>query len=567
MTANPFIISVSYGPGAPSALWQITVDWYLDGGTTFQFTITDTTSGGTTVIGNQTGGHTILSQTLSTSDSYTICVACTDGGTIGPPSAAIPLITAMPTVTKVQNALTSIDLYWNAYSGYDYVATLQVGSVASSTPTSGLSMPFPVQSPLGGTNNVAMVQLALQVSGASTVGPPVQYTVITGTPVLDRVDYSQGENLTLSWNTLAGYSWFQAMLVPPTGDPVPKLVNAQTATFPGQLGAGTYTTYVSASSSDGVSLGPPSLSYEPITAVPTMTQVVNTGAGLQLAWQQLLSYTEYAATMQSGSSPATKPVPGLGYTFPGTPTGTVTCSVQAMSSDQVAIGPPSTTYTAITETPTWTLIAYDAGEIALTWQQVSDPSVTGYLIDIANLSAGGYAVGDVDNTQIPGVLAPLSINPATIRATNGIVWGPQSNALVPLTVPPLSPRLGYTGSALQMSWLPSGESDVTGYGAQLFSDGASAQQVAVAVSPQAFTPAFALGAVFTSRVCATGTKTQGPWSAVATGPYKTQLNYTFDSQARLNTVTWTGGATQTYDFDAAGNLLSAEIALSPPDAP
>jgi YD repeat-containing protein len=69
-----------------------------------------------------------------------------------------------------------------------------------------------------------------------------------------------------------------------------------------------------------------------------------------------------------------------------------------------------------------------------------------------------------------------------------------------------------------------------------------------------------MGVIFTGRVRATGPKTQGPWSTVATGPYKTALTFAFDSQARLHTVTWTGGATQTFDFDGAGNLLSRSLA-------
>ena len=559
MTASPTFVSVTY------AADTIDLSWNPDGGTNFELTVIDAGSGLSKSY-PAIGFFAQISQKLTGPGPFKITIACTDNGGTGPASPAIPIITAAPTVTLVQNAVNSVNLKWNAVANYNYVATLFIVSGerprSESDETSDPTMSFPLDEVLSGNENATSVQLRVTVDGAISSGPPTTYDIITAAPSLTRVDYSQNKNLTLTWATLAGYATFKAYLQVPAGEPAiePVEVKALTATFPGQLGTGTYTTYVCACSNDGVSVGPPSTVYNPVTVAPTMTQVINTGAGLQLVWQQLQAYTDYNVTKQQAGSPSdTKPAIGTSFTFSGPLSGsTITCFVAATSNKGVAIGPPSNTYTAIVGQPVWQMIDYEVGALALSWTPVTDTGVTGYLIEISGLAQTNFPVGNVNKTTIQTTLIPLESYPATVRATQGIVWGPQSFALVPLTAPPIAPSLGFNGTSLLSSWRPSGESDVTGYAVKLMADGAVKEQAEPSKPPQIFTAALDLGVVFTSQVRATGAKTKGPWSAVATGPYRTELNYTFDSQGRLNTIQFHGGAVRTYIFDSAGNLLSTK---------
>lgn len=222
-------------------------------------------------------------------------------------------------------------------------------------------------------------------------------------------------------------------------------------------------------------------------------------------------------------------------------------------------GATSAAVPIISAPPQWQLISYDTGQLTLTWQAVADPNVTGYLVMVSGLNSAGYPVANATTTTVAATLTALQPYPATVSATNGIVSGPQSPALVPLTAPPTSPSLVFDGSELLLSWSPSDETNVTGYTANLLANGALRASVSPAKSPQPFDSGLDLGVVFSGQARATGTMTQGPWSAAAAGPYQTQLNYNFDSDGRLHTIQWSGGATETYVFDAAGNLLSTAV--------
>lgn len=547
MAASPTITSVQYANGVITAMWN------PDGGSMFLLTVADTTTATATQYPNQVGFFAELTQALLATDAYTITVTCTDDGS-GAPSPAVPVISATPVVTLVQNAVTSIDLAWDAAAGYGFVATLQTGGrVVDSHPTDGTSTQFDVQVPLTGDDNLVAVQLATTVSNAKSLGPPVQYGVITAVPTLTSVNYSLGENLALAWSALEGYDAFQAFLVPPAGDPTVNFVQALDTVFPGTLGAGTYTTYVCASSDDAVAIGPPSTAYQPITEAPTMTGVVNTGGGLTLSWDALAGVAAYDATMAQGGVPDTVRVTGTTFTFEGTPSGSaITAYVAATSADGVSLGPATQSYAVIVAAPAWSLIAYDAQMLSLDWVQIADPTVTGYLIDISNL--GSYPAGNTNATTLDVDLAPLGSYATTVRATDGIVWGPKSYALVPLTVAPQSSVLAYNGTALRLSWTDSTERGVTGYVAELWAGGSVTETDTPSASPQVFAAAFAAATVYAARVRASGTQILGPWSQTAVGPYKSSVAYSFDTQARLTSEAWQDAATIAYTIDPSGNI-------------
>lgn len=565
MTASPTISSVQYAVKSGAGL--ITVFWNAAGGTSFSIKVTDTTAG-TSTLYPEVGFFATISTTLNASHAYTISVACTDSGT-GPYSTAIPILTAGPTITLAQNQVTSVLVNWTAPTGYagQFAATLQTQNAGSVTnTTSALTTSFPQQTPISGTSTTISVQLQNTVSGATTTGPASQYTIITVAPTLSAVDYSSGTALVLTWTAPSGYNTCVASLAASSGSTTRQTSTTGTTSFSALSASASYTACVAASSADGVSQGPPSTTYPVITAKPTMTSVINTGSALALGWQTLAGCSGYKAYKQAaGSQPSGIAVAGTAYSFNGplSAGAATTCWVCGTGSGGVVTGPPSTVYTALTANPTWVLVSYDSGQMALTWTAVTGGTVTGYLVTVTGIPQPSNPVGNVTTTNITATLTPKGSYPSVVAATNGIVQGPPSPTLFPLTAPPVPQILGYTGAKLQFAWGPSGESGVSGYATQLLSNGTSPETTTATASPQLYATSFKSGTVYTARARCCGTATQGPWSQAVTGPYQAQITYTYDSLGRIQTVAWAAGFTETYQFDSAGNLLSASYAATP----
>jgi len=409
------------------------------------------------------------------------------------------------------------------------------------------------------------VQLSNVVSNATTSGPTTTYTVLTASPTLAGVACATGQSLALTWTAPSGNAACTAFLQPATGPVLSQASTSGTTTFTPLTAGVTYTASVCATSTDGVSVGPPSTTYTAITSAPTMTAVVNTGAGLALTWQSLAGCTGYQASQQVAGSPVTTvAVTGTAYTFnsPVSISNATTCWVSATGGGGVVTGPPTPVYTALVGQPKWVQVAYNAGQMSLSWTAVSDATANGYAITVQGLTQPAYSVGKVTATTIAATLTALTSYPTSIVATNGVVQGPPSPTLIPLTAPPKAPLLGYTGSKLQLAWSPSGESNVTGYATQLLSNAVSPENTTASQSPQQYATAFGAGIVFTACVRASGPGTLGPWSASVTGPYQSNIIYAYDALGRIATITRAAGFTETYGFDSAGNLLSAAYATS-----
>jgi hypothetical protein len=560
------IVSVQYIPGSPDAM---VVEWNPGDGAAFSLQITDQTSGTATAY-PVSGFQWELNPMIATGHAYVIAIATISGGVTGPYGPAIPILTAAPVVTRAQNNLTSLDLTWNVPTNYSggYSATLQIPNVQSSTlPVNQPAASFQLQAPLTGDANTVSVQLQSVVSGATTNGPPTQYTVVTQVPTMVSVDNSSVSSLALTW-TLPGAAGFKASLQS-GGTTTSQQVATTTAVFHGPFSADSYVASVAATSADGVSIGPSSHHYTAITRKPTMTAVINTGAGLALTWQALEGCTGYIATkQQQGSSSSSMPVPGTSYTFKGPLSGSgYTCSVAGTGGNGVVIGPPSTTYDVIVGRPLWNMVAYDSGQMDLGWTAPADPGINGYLIAIDGLTPPTHPVGNVTTALLTVALTPLTSYPTTVRAVNGIVQGPPSPVLVPLSAAPTAPALGFTGSALQLAWTASGEGGVTAYTIELLANGASTESGTATASPARFTSAFAAGTRFTARIRSSGPGTLGPWCSPIGGPYKADITYGFDVQGRLQTVAWGDGFTESYTFDTAGNLLSVSYTTPPSPQP
>jgi hypothetical protein len=296
-----------------------------------------------------------------------------------------------------------------------------------------------------------------------------------------------------------------------------------------------------------------------------MTSVYYNGAQVALAWQALAGCTGYQAVLQVPQQQATVlSVTATACNFPATLADPACATwVSGSASNGVVLGPSSPAYTILVDHPLWILGAYDAGQLSLTWTALPEGTVSGYLVTLNDGTAHPYAIGDTTTTTLSVTLLPSGFYYVLVAATDGIVRGPDSPALVPLTAPPLNPVLGYTGTALRLTWLPSGQANVTGYAVELQSDGVLSESDQPTASPQIFTAAFASGVVYTARARCSGPGTLGPWCATVTGPYQAELAYSFDGLGRLQSVAWEAGYTEAYVFDSAGNLDTITYTTTP----
>jgi len=466
--AVPQIVQLNYQSGV------ITLSWIMAGitpTTAFQVTVKNINTGQTNDYA-ATGFSATIPQQLDAGVPYQATVTQVGVAT----SAAVPIITVSPQVTLVQNTGSGLLLKWNAVTGYTHYSAVlqQLGKKSQSQSVTGTTYTF--NGALTGDNWSTGV--AAQSDDEVSTGPLAQsYAPILAAPTVVTVQ-NTGSGLTLAW-TLAGYSKFQATLQATGGQPDTQVAAGNQYTFEGALTASAYTTWVAAQSDDGVLIGPPSMKYAPILEQPVMTVVENTGAGLKLAWQQLANYAIYVATLQQlGHASQSQSVNALAYTFDGTLQGSGWSTVvAAQSNDGILIGPPTATYVPIIDQPSLTMLDYVTGEFGLTWQPVSDPTVSGYLVQItpAEGPSTSYPVGNVSSTTLPLTLQPSGYT-AVVRATNGIVLGPWSAAQVPLTAPPTAMRLGYDGTHMAARWAASGQSGVTGYIATLSSNGRSEER-------------------------------------------------------------------------------------------
>lgn len=583
MTASPYLTWVQYQSAASAGgTDSLTLMWNTGGGTTFTVRITNVTTAATQSYSNLTGFTTTVSPGLNATSSYTAAIACTDGGTTGTYSAEVPVVTATPALTCLaylqSDVAASLDIQWQAAgtTGTTYAVTLQLGNTSQTlTGMTDTSLTYALSQPLSGTGNSVGVQVNETVTnnGKKTAiyGPSSSATVITATTSLTQVDGSDGTSLTLAWAAASGAAAYLAALAGSDGSSQTQAATGTQAGITGPFTSGvTYTATVSVTSADGVSIGPASTARTAITEAPTLTAVENSGADVSLNWSLLSGCSWYKAAMTAPDGTQTLAYGyGPSLTFSGSPDGTgYTCSVAGTSTDGVVLGPACAPVTIIVGSPLWVLVAYDSDIMDLSWTTVGDPTVSGYQIVVDGLEPTSVfnADGTSTSTSITATLEPLTSYPTTVRAMDGVSLGPSSPALIPLTTAPQSAYLGYTGTALQLGWQPSGESGVTGYTVNLLANGTSVESGEdVLVSPETFTTVFAAATAYTGQVRSSGAGTLGPW-ANAAGPYKSTRTYQFDPLGRIQSIAWAGAFTETYAFDTAGNLTSASYVASSSNA-
>jgi hypothetical protein len=542
-----------------SAVYQdatLELSWFGTGsGPATQMAITLTNGAGVVRNFTATGFTASISTDLDQDTSWTATVAPSTGGAASP---SVPLFVVAPTVTLVQNTGGGLDAAWQALSGVTTFSTTlaQLGVTSTTHQVQGLSDTF-----AGGLTGDGW-SFTVRASSADGVsqGPGTSYVPILAAPTLTMVSYS-GTALMLAWAPVTGFSaysaWLQAGANPPQRQTVSQ---GLMATFAGALAQGAHTTWVSVQSADGVCIGPPSQVYAPIQVSPVMTSVNYNGATLSLVWTAAPGFAVTLASVQAlGHQARQQSIRGTSCSFSGplTGVGDNSCVVRAQSEDGVNTGPAADVFTIIVGNPILQELDYDAAALTLQWTAATDPTVTGNLLV---LSGGAQPInvplGTTGSQSVPATLAAGGAYGAVLYATNGIVVGPGSPPVIPLTVAPTGMVLGFDGAHLRANWAAVAGSGVTGYIAELSKDGVATETDPAATPRQVFTSGLTADSIFTARARATGANAKGPWSAPATGPYRTTMTYGFDGQGRIKTVGWSNGAAETYGFDTAGNLLT-----------
>lgn len=545
-TAQPVIVRVTYQAAITD------VNWNYGTGLPAQVTLID--GSGATFPYPASGTSAEINRDLTQGGPWSVTVSV-NGGSV---SEAMPIVTTTTAATLVENTGSGLSAAWNAAPGYTlYFAQLsQSGSAKDGEFVTKTSYLF--QTPLNGTGWQLQIFVCVAQGGGNSFGPPVTYTPILVSPQMTRVEYDSND-VTLEWSPVSGFNYV-ARLQQGVNPPTTQQTSQPTCDFPGVLSGTGWTANVSVKSSDGVLIGPPSQTYTVILETPVMTTVNYTVSQLLLTWQAVSGYTWYVAELYESGQTNAQAVQALQYSFPGALIGTGwQCTVRARSTDGVSIGPAAGPYTPILTAPAITELDYDAGVVALTWSPASDFGITSYLLQLESGSQQQFALGVSGSQNVPVNLSAMQIYVATLRAVNGIVLGPWSQALTAISAAPANAYLGFDGTTLQGRFQPIAQSQVTGYLSALSGNGTVIATVPSASGSVNFNHTLTAGMQFSLQVRATGAQVKGPWSPPTAGPWAVSWLITYDPFGRLKTLTWNNTQQQIWLYDSAGNLLSKQI--------
>jgi YD repeat-containing protein len=205
-------------------------------------------------------------------------------------------------------------------------------------------------------------------------------------------------------------------------------------------------------------------------------------------------------------------------------------------------------------------VDYDAATFSIAWTKIADPIATGYAIAIrAPGSTSLQTAGDVGHTSFAFQADTALTYTLGVAATAGIVTGPLSSDVTAIVVPPAAANVRTPDGTAMKAYFTAltGVPNVTGYEADLLTNGVVTEQPAGAASPIAFAATLTAGIAYYAKVRATGVKAKGPFTSLAPGPFLTNTVYAYDRAGRLQSVAWDAHHTITYTFDPAGNITTA----------
>jgi YD repeat-containing protein len=549
---TPTIVRVTYDPGALSLAWAGSG---IGPATQCQVTLT---GGALPAQYPATGTSATLNVTIPTTGAWSVSVAVVGGAA----SATVPVLATAATLGRVQNLGPSLDAAWTRAPGttLSYVQLAQQGSGESQGWMTSDER-LPIDQPVTGTGWQVSVRGAVTSGPATSYGPAVSAPVLTVATQLVRVANS-GSGVQLVWAPLAGYTRFLAAL--DQGGPAvqSRSVTGNSWTFAGTLTGTGWRATVSAQSADGVSIGPPATEVAVILDAPRMSRVAYLSSSLTLTWALLEGQDGYAATLWNENQTTSQTTSQDSTSFAGPFSGTWSCAVRAQSQDQVSLGPPSATCQPILVAPTLNTFAYDGAQVAVTWTNADAPATDNLLSVAVPGSDQGASIGTSGSATVQMTLSPTTAYTAVVYATSGIVLGPPSDPLVPITAPPRAVYLGQNGTTLVGVWKAPPGVTPTGYHSVLTANGSAVDTRDDAASPQPFGIPMANATAYGLQVRAVAGSVTGPPNPPAPGPYAAAQVLSYDGFGRILGITWNGAQTVTWSYDAAGNLLSQSLSTT-----
>lgn len=549
---TPSIVQVTYDAA------QLGVTWAGAGITPSTACHVNLTNGASqTTTYPATGTSAIISVNLSTGGPWTVTVSVDGGGT----STSVAVITTSGAITKVNNLGASIHVAWTQAGGTSssYIELQQAGSGQGQ----GWLVPqtsYNIQQSVTGSGWQVSMRGALSAGMAKSYGPIVTVAVITASPAMTRV-VNSGSDLQTGWTQVTGSTRYLVSLQQGSATPQTQSVQGFVYTFPLALTGSAWQVSAAAQSADQVSTGPPSAAVAVIVAVPNMIRISYAPPNLTLNWTSAGTYQNYAATLWQGGNAMSQLVTGNTTFFAGPFTGSGwTCAVRAQSSDGVAFGPLSSSYQPILVAPTLNTFAYDGSNVTVTWTNAQASNVTANYLSVTSGGSGAsQPIGMTGSATFAAALQTDLIYSAVVYASAGIVFGPASAALVPITAPPRAVYLGYDGTTLIAMWQAPAQTTPTNYQLSLTANGAVVASPQAAGSPHGFGIDIALATAYAATVRAIAGPVTGPPSAPVSGPYAADQVFTFDGFGRVRAVAWNGQHTVHWTYDTAGNLLTQSL--------
>lgn len=549
---TPSIVQVTYDAA------QLGLTWAGAGitpGTACHVNVTN--GAGQTTSYPATGTSAAIPVNLSIGGPWSVTVNVDGGAT----STSVAIITTSGAITSVNNLGAAIDVAWTLAGGTSasYIELQQVNSgqgqgwlVSQTT--------YTIQQNVTGSGWQVSMRGALSAGMAKSYGPIVTVAVITASPAMTRV-VNSGTDLQTGWTGVTGYGRYLVSLQQGSATPQTKSVQGFVYTFPVALTGSSWQVSAAAQSADQVSTGPPSAAVAVITAVPNMIRISYAPPNLTLNWTTAGTYQKYAATLWQGGNAMTQLATGNTTFFVGPFTGAGwNCAVRAQSSDGIAFGPLSSSYQPILVAPTFNTFAYDGSNVTVTWTNAQAANVTANYLSVTSGGAGAsQPIGMTGSATFAATLQADLIYSAVVYASAGIVFGPPSPPLVPISAPPRAVYLGYDGTSLLAMWQAPSQTTPTNYQLSLTANGAVVASPQSASSPHGFGIDIAIATAYAVTVRAIAGPVTGPPNAPVSGPYAANQVFTFDGFGRVRAVAWNGQHTVHWAYDTAGNLLTQSL--------